>query len=250
MAQLDVNALVDALRHVPGFSAATRKWLQINPSPGRIEWQTATLVSTDISDFTEAAQDATGAMVANSAKVSLTYVDATPSLTADIVAGSLGPADIANRTRFTHFPTDEAFTATLGAPTHGTGLTDASGLLVPGWTLLTSTGISTHVYMPADWDAGAINIQVIWAPSNTNTNACGLVIDFTTLAATNLIDKALTTTSTPSAIPSGTAKAVQTSTSSLTPAVPFFRLFIGRTADTFTGNAFVLGVIISYGADS
>ena len=42
----------------------------------------------------ERAQDAIGAMVANSTKVSLTYVDATPSLTADIVAGSLVNADI------------------------------------------------------------------------------------------------------------------------------------------------------------
>jgi len=42
----------------------------------------------------EAAQDAVGAMVANSSKVSLTYVDGTPSLTADIVAGSLVNADI------------------------------------------------------------------------------------------------------------------------------------------------------------
>lgn len=42
----------------------------------------------------ERAQDAVGAMVANSSKVSLTYVDGTPSLTADIVAGSLVNADI------------------------------------------------------------------------------------------------------------------------------------------------------------
>jgi len=42
----------------------------------------------------ERAQDAIGAMVANSSKVSLTYVDGTPSLTADIVAGSLVNADI------------------------------------------------------------------------------------------------------------------------------------------------------------
>jgi hypothetical protein len=42
----------------------------------------------------ERAQNATGAMVANSSKVSLTYVDATPSLTADIIAGSLVNADI------------------------------------------------------------------------------------------------------------------------------------------------------------
>ena len=42
----------------------------------------------------ERAQDAIGSMVANSSKVSLTYVDGTPSLTADIVAASLVNADI------------------------------------------------------------------------------------------------------------------------------------------------------------
>lgn len=40
-------------------------------------------------EMIEAAQDAVGAMVANSARVTLTYVDATPSLTADLVAGSV-----------------------------------------------------------------------------------------------------------------------------------------------------------------
>lgn len=42
----------------------------------------------------ERAQDAVGAILANSSKVSLTYSDATPSITADIVAGSLVNADI------------------------------------------------------------------------------------------------------------------------------------------------------------
>lgn len=74
-----------------------------------------------ISDFTEAAQDAVGAMVANSSKVSLAYVDATPSLTADIVAGSLGPADIANRLRRLWLPAgrvaaDGEWIALAGAP--------------------------------------------------------------------------------------------------------------------------------------
>jgi hypothetical protein len=50
--------------------------------------------ASQVTDFNEAAQDAIGLMVASSAKVSLTYVDGTPSLTADIVAGSLVNADI------------------------------------------------------------------------------------------------------------------------------------------------------------
>lgn len=42
----------------------------------------------------ERAQDAVGGIVANSSKVSLSYLDATPSITADIVAGSLVNADV------------------------------------------------------------------------------------------------------------------------------------------------------------
>lgn len=52
-------------------------------------------IATTITQYTdEMAQDAVGAMVANSSKISLTYVDATPSLTADVIAGSLVNADI------------------------------------------------------------------------------------------------------------------------------------------------------------
>jgi hypothetical protein len=40
--------------------------------------------STDISDFTEASQDAVGDMVANTSTVNLTYTDATPELKADV----------------------------------------------------------------------------------------------------------------------------------------------------------------------
>ena len=50
---------------------------------------THTHTSADITDFTEAAQDATGAMAANSARVTLTYADGTPALTADLVANSI-----------------------------------------------------------------------------------------------------------------------------------------------------------------
>ena len=48
-----------------------------------------THASGGVTDFTEAAQDAAGAMAANSTRVTLTYVDATPSLTADLVANTI-----------------------------------------------------------------------------------------------------------------------------------------------------------------
>ncbi len=65
-------------------------------------WQAAT--SAVITDFNEAAQDAVGAMVANSSTVTLTYVDGTPSLTAAHISGSIPIADLATSST-AHTPT-------------------------------------------------------------------------------------------------------------------------------------------------
>lgn len=54
------------------------------------------LSSSNISDFTEAAQDAVGAMVTDSATVDFTYTDGTPALSAIVIAGSIGPTQLAN----------------------------------------------------------------------------------------------------------------------------------------------------------
>ena len=54
------------------------------------------ITSAGVSDFTEAAQDAVGAMVADTATIDLTYTDVTPELKADVVAGSIGPTQLAN----------------------------------------------------------------------------------------------------------------------------------------------------------
>jgi len=55
------------------------------------------LFSGDISQYTdELAQDATGAMIANTATINLTYVDATPALTADVNNNSITYAKMQN----------------------------------------------------------------------------------------------------------------------------------------------------------
>lgn len=54
-------------------------------------------ISCSITQYTdELAQDAVGGVVANSSTVSLTYVDATPSLTAAVIAGSIGTTQLAD----------------------------------------------------------------------------------------------------------------------------------------------------------
>ncbi len=55
-----------------------------------------TITSAKISDFTEAAQDAVGAIIADTSTIDLTYTDGTPELTAAVVAGSIGPTQLAN----------------------------------------------------------------------------------------------------------------------------------------------------------
>lgn len=53
-----------------------------------------THTSADITDFNEAAQDAIGAMLANTATINLTYTDGTPELSAAIVSGSIANAQV------------------------------------------------------------------------------------------------------------------------------------------------------------
>lgn len=50
---------------------------------------TITIVSSDVSDFDEAAQDAVGTILVDSSEIDFTYTDATPSITASLVAGSI-----------------------------------------------------------------------------------------------------------------------------------------------------------------
>lgn len=52
------------------------------------------LTSSGISDFTEAAQDAVGAALVDSATIDFTYTDGSNQITAAIVAGSVGPTEL------------------------------------------------------------------------------------------------------------------------------------------------------------
>lgn len=55
-----------------------------------------TQAASTITDFDEAAQDAVGGILTDTSTIDLTYTDATPSITAAVVAGSIGPTQLAN----------------------------------------------------------------------------------------------------------------------------------------------------------
>jgi hypothetical protein len=69
--------------------------------------------SADVSDFTEAAQDAIGAMLDDSATIALTYTDATPAMVASVIDGSIGNAKLADMAQNT---VKGRITASTGAP--------------------------------------------------------------------------------------------------------------------------------------
>ncbi len=178
-----IDALQETLRHFSGYAAA--KTLFKNATSGVIEWRAP--ASTDVSDFTEAAQDAVGAMVTNSSKVSLTYVDATPSLTADIVAGSLGAADIANRTRKLGFDLGAGFlSAGTGAISYSSGVRISFPDAEEGqrdWARET----------PSDFASGGV-LKILWeTPATGSLNArfrlaVGQAGDAEVVAFNNMLD--------------------------------------------------------------
>ena len=55
-----------------------------------------TLTASKLSDFDEAAQDAVGGILVDSATIDFTYTDATPSITAGVIADSIGPTQLAD----------------------------------------------------------------------------------------------------------------------------------------------------------
>ncbi len=215
------------------------------------------LDSTYISDITEAAQDAVGAMAANSTKVTLTYVDGTPSLTADIIAGSLGPADIANRTRTFDVV---SFVLAVGTPAllvRGGNLRYGAWDLDSGTTEVVTTSYGGFV-VPADWTSGALTFfwhwtnlgagtgDVVWTMNAKEVNDTG-DLNSTTSEATS--QQTVTA-------PAQNIRKVSTSTMSLTPsaALTHVRFSIGRiggdAADTLGNDAGFLKLQVAYVADS
>ncbi len=80
-------------RDALGTALVAGAGISVTPNDGA---DTITIANTVTAFTTEDAQDATGAMLANTATVNLSYADATPALTADVVAGSIGTTQLTN----------------------------------------------------------------------------------------------------------------------------------------------------------
>lgn len=101
-----INAtVVDGVALTKSYNDALNQYtldVDLGTGSGQAAAGNHTHTSGTISDFTEAAQDAVGAMVANSTSINLAYVDATPSLTATANFSGSGSASTIARSDHTH----------------------------------------------------------------------------------------------------------------------------------------------------
>lgn len=103
----------------------------------------AASASTDqvrVADVPELAQDAVGTILVDSSRIDFTYADATPSITADIVADSVGNTFLANMAAATI--KGRALGAGTGDPTDLTAA-QVGSILFPAWTSYTPTFTQT-----------------------------------------------------------------------------------------------------------
>ena len=112
----------------PTFAASGRNMVRLIKRMGITNWL-GTLINSSTAGFTtEDAQDAVGAMIASSTTITLTYSDATPSLTAAVVAGGIGPTQLAtNAVETTKIATGAVINSKIAAGTITADRMAASG---------------------------------------------------------------------------------------------------------------------------
>ena len=99
------STVVDGVALTKSYNDALNQYtldVDLGTGSGQAAAGNHTHTSGAVSDFTEAAQDAVGAMVANSTSINLAYVDATPSLTATANFSGSGSASTIARSDHTH----------------------------------------------------------------------------------------------------------------------------------------------------
>lgn len=164
----------------PTLASAARNLLKFTKRQGVSGYIGVLLDSGGGGFTTEDAQDAVGAMIANSSTVTLTYNDATPSLTAAVPAGAIGPTQLATNA------VEEAKIANAAV----TNLKVASGSLTVDRLAATGTRDAAHVLSGADtWvplSSGGGQVQIQFKDEGSNVGGIGTInaVNFTGSAVT------------------------------------------------------------------
>ncbi len=140
------------------------------------------LTSAKITDFTEAAQDATGAMVADTATLNLTYTDGTPELKGDVItqmsvtadaSGVKLSGDAATPGNSKYYGTDGGGTKGFYDLPTGSGETYTAGEAIGAGDLVYVSASGTVMKADANTPAKA---AVGFAPSAISNAASGTII--------------------------------------------------------------------------
>lgn len=175
-------------------------------------------------------------------------------------AQSHGASDHTDRAREWFVPATE-FMLDWNTPDLAVRGSNGAQLRIPGWAFdpTTGEGIAGTTRVPRDWDGGGITGYFVWAPTNTNTGTVVWQCTVTVLAAGEQIDGVSDGSYIAVGTPDGTAENLHiTSGGSFDPgsagANVVLRLNIFRLpadgSDTYTGDAWLFGMIFEYTADS
>lgn len=144
------------------------------------------------------------------------------------------------------------FQAVAGTPTFGpVGSTALSR--IPAWAVdpASDEAVSALYYMPFDPAGVTMEASIIWAPATTNTGNCDWELQVADVAAGEQIDQAADETDSHLQAAGGVVDALQQTTPvALNRTGRLWRVVAYRDAndavnDTFTGDAYFIGVLIS-----
>ncbi len=161
-----------------------------------------------------------------------------------------------NRTRSIYLPASE-WVLDQGTPDLATRGSAGALLRMPGWAMdpAADEAVATSIYMPADWTGGACTAYVYWAPSTTNTGNVYWAFLGAGVAVSQQIDQTQEFNLAPTQpAGDGTVDNLHIWTAgAFTPDNSFVRVNMARVAtniaDTYTGDAYFLGVRIDYPSD-
>ncbi len=217
---------------------------------GHGEICTVTALSSNTLTITRAAESSTARAIVVGDQVAMTI---TAAMLTNLKADSL----TAHRTRAVWLPAG-IWTLEDGAPDRvargSVGL--GSGTLLDAWAFDAATleTLVTSLFMPVDYDGNAFSIKLYWTPSTTNTGVVSWNIVTAPIAPASQIDQSISGNITVNQAGAGIAENLQIATfSSFTFNTEMQRIVVARQgavgADTYTADAWFIGLRLEYTAD-